>query len=93
MSYLVCKYKASRFPSKGLRWVVRGTHRSSDFRRFLLALLLENQGVDDEDATCDDRFAESEEEVIGVCWYCGAKLRDGYDHDVVCRECLGEEKE
>ena len=25
MSYLVCKYKASRFPSKGLRWVVRGT--------------------------------------------------------------------
>ena len=25
MSYLVCKYKASRFPSKGLRWVVTGT--------------------------------------------------------------------
>ena len=49
--------------------------------------------MDDEDATCDDRFAESEEEVIGVCWYCGAKLRDGYDYDVVCRECLGEEEE
>jgi hypothetical protein len=49
--------------------------------------------VDDEEATCDDRFTESEEEVIGVCWYCGAKLRDGYDYDVVCRECLGEEEE
>ncbi|HZB84459.1 MAG TPA: hypothetical protein VE288_16600 [Rubrobacteraceae bacterium] len=34
---------------------------------------------------------ESAEEVVGVCWYCGAKLRDGYDYDVVCRECLGEE--
>jgi hypothetical protein len=31
------------------------------------------------------------EEVIGVCWYCGDKLRDGYDYDVVCRECLGAE--
>ena len=40
--------------------------------------------------TQDNRFAESEEEVIGVCWYCGAKLREGYDRDVVCRECLGE---
>ena len=49
--------------------------------------------MDDEDATWDDRFAESEDAVIGVCWYCGAKLRDGYDYDVVCRECLGEEEE
>ncbi len=35
----------------------------------------------------------SREEVIGVCWYCGDKLRDGYDYDVVCRECLGEEEQ
>ena len=47
-----------------------------------------NENID----TRDDRFAESEEEVIGVCWYCGAKLREGYDYDVVCRECLGEEE-
>ena len=62
---------------------------------FLLAVLLENQGMDDEEAILDEtRFAEPEEEVvIGVCWYCGAKLRDGYDYDVVCRECLGEEEE
>ena len=61
---------------------------------FLLATLLENQGVDDEEAILDEtRFAESDEAVIGVCWYCGARLRDGYDHDVVCRECLGEEEE
>ena len=52
---------------------------------FMLASLLENQGVDDEEA--------SAEEVIGVCWFCGAKLKDGYDRDVVCRECLGEEEE
>jgi hypothetical protein len=51
---------------------------------FLLACVLENQKVDDEDAIWDDRFAESEEAVIGVCWYCGAKLRDGYGYDVVC---------
>jgi hypothetical protein len=43
--------------------------------------------------TWHDRFAESKEEVVGVCWYCGAKLRDGYDRDVVCWECLGEEEE
>jgi len=50
--------------------------------------------VDDEEANLDEtRFAESAEEVIGVCWFCGAKLKDGYDHDVVCRECLGEEEE
>ena len=50
--------------------------------------------MDDEEAIFDEsRFAESEEEVIGVCWYCGDKLRDGYDYDVVCRECLGEEEE
>jgi hypothetical protein len=61
---------------------------------FLLATLLENQGVDDEEAILDEtRFAESDEAVIGVCWYCGARLRDGYDHDLVCRACLGEEKE
>ena len=35
--------------------------------------------MDEEDAIWDDRFAESEEAVIGVCWYCEAKLRDGYD--------------
>jgi hypothetical protein len=52
---------------------------------FLLACVLENQKVDDEDAIWEDQFAESEEAVIGVCWYCGAKLRDGYDYDVVCR--------
>ena len=34
-----------------------------------------------------------EEEVLGVCWYCGANLREGYDYDVVCRECLEEEEE
>jgi hypothetical protein len=45
---------------------------------FLLASFLENQGV-------------GGEEVIGLCWYCGDKLRDGYDYDVVCRECLGAE--
>ena len=50
-----------------------------------IASLLENQGMDDEEA--------SAEEVIGVCWFCGAKLKDGYDRDVVCRECLGEEEE
>ncbi len=52
---------------------------------FILASLLENQVVDDEEA--------SAEEVIGICWFCGAKLKDGYDRDVVCRECLGEEEE
>ena len=58
------------------------------------ARVLENQVVDDEEAIPDEtRFAESEEEVVGVCWYCGAKLRDGYDYDVVCRECLEEEEE
>ena len=61
---------------------------------FLLACVLENQGMDDEQAIFDEtRFAESEEEVIGVCWYCGDKLKDGYDYDVVCRECLGEREE
>ena len=55
------------------------------FGCFVLASLLENQGMDDEEA--------SAEEVIGVCWFCGAKLKDGYDRDVVCRECLGEEEE
>jgi hypothetical protein len=61
---------------------------------FLLASLLENQGVDEEEAILDEtRFAESEEEVIVLYWYCGAKLRDGYDRGVVCRECLGEEEE
>ena len=41
----------------------------------------------------DDEEA-SAEEVIGVCWFCGAELKDGYDRDdVVCRECLGEEEE
>jgi hypothetical protein len=59
---------------------------------FLLAWVLEHHRVDDEDATWDDRFAESEDAVIGVCWYYGAKLRDGHDYDVVCRECLGEEE-
>jgi hypothetical protein len=51
--------------------------------------------VDDEEAVFDEgRFADSSQEaVVGVCWYCGAKLRDGYDYDVVCRECLGEEEE
>ncbi len=64
------------------------------FGCFILASLLENQGVDDEEANLDEtRFAESAEEVIGVCWFCGAKLKDGYDRDVVCRECLGEEEE
>src|SRR5215203_2516421 len=58
---------------------------SWQFGCFILASLLENQGVDDEEA--------SAEEVIGVCWFCGAKLKDGYDRDVVCRECLGEEEE
>ena len=48
--------------------------------------------MDEEDAIWDDRFAESEEAVIGVCWYCGAKLRDGYDRAPLCRECLGEEE-
>jgi hypothetical protein len=43
--------------------------------------------TDDSD-TSDDQFAESEDSVIGVCWYCGAKLRDGYDYGVVCQECL-----
>jgi hypothetical protein len=38
----------------------------------------------------DDQFAESGEEVIGVCWYCGAKLRDGSSNDPLCRECLEE---
>ena len=52
---------------------------------FLLACVLENQKVDEENAIWDARFAESEEAVIGVCWYCGAKLRDGYGYDVVCR--------
>jgi hypothetical protein len=55
------------------------------FGCLILASLLENQGVDDEE--------QSAEEVIGVCWFCGAKLKDGYDRDVVCRECLGEEEE
>jgi len=64
------------------------------FGYFILAALLENQGVDDEEANLDEtRFAESAEEVIGVCWFCGAKLKDGYDRDVVCRECLREEEE
>jgi hypothetical protein len=51
--------------------------------------------VDEEEEAIPDetRFAESEEDVIGFCWYCGAKLKDGYDYDVVCRECLGEEEE
>ncbi len=45
---------------------------------------------DEEEAILDEaRFAESEEEVIGVCWYCGARLRGGYDYDVVCREMPG----
>ena len=47
--------------------------------------------TDDSD-TSDDQFAESEEAVIGVCWYCGAKLRHSYDYGVVCQECLGEEE-
>jgi hypothetical protein len=47
--------------------------------------------TDDSD-TSDDQFAESEQAVIGVCWYCGAKLRDGYDYGVVRQECLGEEE-
>ena len=34
---------------------------------FLLACVLENQKVDEENAIWDDRFAESEEAVIGVC--------------------------
>ena len=55
------------------------------FDCFMFASLLENQGVDDEEA--------STEEVIDVCWFCGGKLKDGYDRDVVCRECLGEEEE
>ena len=38
--------------------------------------------MDDEDATWDDRGPDSEDAVIGVCWYCGAKLREGYDYDV-----------
>ena len=64
------------------------------FGCFKLASLLENQGVNDEEANLDEtRFGESAEEVIGVCWFCGAKLKDGYDRDVVCRECLGEEEE
>ena len=41
--------------------------------------------MDEEDAIWDDRFAESEEAVIGVCWYCEAKLRDGYDRAPLCR--------
>ena len=61
---------------------------------FLLATLLENQGVDDEEATPNEsRFAESAEDVVGVCWYCGAKLRDSYDSAPLCRECWGEEEE
>jgi hypothetical protein len=64
------------------------------FGCFILASLLENQGVDDEEANLDEtRFAESAEEVIGVCWFCRAKLKDGHDRDVVCRVCLGEEEE
>jgi hypothetical protein len=68
--------------------------RMSKIDCFLLACVLENQRVDNEEAILDEtRFGESAEEVIGVCWYCGAKLRDAYDCDVVCRECLGEEAE
>ncbi len=56
--------------------------------------LLENQRVDDEEAMPNEsRFAESAEDVVGVCWHCGAKLRDGYDPAPLCRECRGEEEE
>jgi len=45
---------------------------------FLLACVLENQRVDDEEAAFDEsRFADSQEAVVGVCWYCGAELTDG----------------
>ena len=62
---------------------------------FLSALLLENPKVDDEEAVFDEgRFADSSQEaVVGVCWYCGAKLRDVYDRAPLCRECRGEEVE
>jgi hypothetical protein len=61
---------------------------------FLCALLLENQRVDEEEAMPNEsRFAESAEDVVGVCWYCGDKLRDGYDRPPLCRECRGEEEE
>jgi hypothetical protein len=60
---------------------------------FLLACVLENQKMEEEEAIWDDRFAESEEEgVVGVCWYCGDKLREGYDRAPLCWECRGEEE-
>jgi hypothetical protein len=49
--------------------------------------------LEENTGTWNDQFSELEEEVLGVCWYCGAKLSEGYDRDVVCRERLGEEEE
>jgi hypothetical protein len=49
--------------------------------------------VDDQDATWGERCTESEDAVIGLCWYCEDKLRDGYDRAPLCRECRGEEEE
>ena len=44
--------------------------------------------------TWDDRFADSSQEaVVGVCWYCGDKLPDGYERAPLCRECWGEAEE
>ena len=44
--------------------------RVSKIGYFLLASLLENQGVDEEEAIFDEtRFADSSQEaVVGVCW-------------------------
>jgi hypothetical protein len=50
--------------------------------------------VDDEEAMPNEsRFTELAEDVVGVCWYCGAKLRDDLDGAPLCRECRGEEEE
>ena len=50
--------------------------------------------MDDEEAMPNEsRFTELAEDVVGVCWYCGAKLRDGLDGAPLCRECGGEEEE
>ena len=65
----------------------------SKIGHFLLASLLENHVVDDEEAIWDDQYPESEDAVVGVCWYCGDKLPDGYERAPLCRECRGEEEE